>query len=72
MEESQEAAYEAINDILNKVFGFSLIEPITQKDVITVCRPNMLGHVKSKVKDRLKNGPLYMDYEKHKEEEDQK
>lgn len=54
------------------MFGFSLIEPITQKDVITVCRPNMLGHVKSKVKDRLKNGPLYMDYEKHKEEEDQK
>lgn len=49
------------------MFQFYLIEPTTVRDTILLCRPNILGNVQSKVKDRLSNGPLYMDYEKERE-----
>ena len=53
------------------MFEFHIVEPITHKDTVTLCRPNMLGYVQSKVKDRIKNGPLYMDYEKKKESKEE-
>ena len=51
-----------VNDILNQALGFNLIEPITHEESQLVCRPNMLGHVKSKVAERL-NGS-YMEEKK--------
>jgi hypothetical protein len=54
--EAQKTAYECLNDILNDMLGFKLIEPTTVQESVLICRPNMLGYVKSKVSDVIKHG----------------
>lgn len=45
--------YEILDDILSDALNTHLIEPITSEDTQLLCRPNILGHVKSIVAERL-------------------
>lgn len=47
------AAFEVMDYVLNLALGVHLVEPTTEVGTQLVCRPNMLGYVKSKVAERL-------------------